>query len=114
MSDTPTGDEGPPQTPFRLAYPDASHVPATEAAADVVLTADAHRPAVKLDARVKDPLRLREALSALYAVVASDYRYRPKDKAAYAAYQRMKRETSHLAVWQAQQAYFSWLHRNDP
>ena len=113
-TDNPAGDEGTPQTPFQLTYPDASHVTATEAAADVVLTADANRPAVRLDARVKDPLKLREALSALYAVVASDYRYKPKDKAAYAAYLRMKRETSHLAVWQAQQAYFSWLHRNDP
>src|SRR5215212_2894451 len=103
-TDNPAGDEGTPQTPFQLSYPDASHVTATEAAADVVLTADANRPAVRLDARVKDPLKLREALSALYTVVASDYRYKPKDKAAYAAYLRMKRETSHLAVWQAQQA----------
>lgn len=110
-TDPPTADES---QPFRLAYPDASRVTATEAAADVVLSADANRPPVRLDARVKDPLKLREALSALYAVVASDYRYKPKDKAAYAAYLRMKRETSHLGVWQAQQAYFSWLGRNDP
>src|SRR5262249_35479268 len=30
------------------------------------------------------------------------------------AYLRMKRETSSQSVWQAQQAYFSWLMRNDP
>ena len=46
-TDNPAGDEGSPQTPFQLSYPDASHVTATEAAADVVLTADANRPAVR-------------------------------------------------------------------
>ncbi|HVK10230.1 MAG TPA: SWIM zinc finger family protein, partial [Gemmataceae bacterium] len=70
---TNESDETPAQ-PFTLAYPDASRVTANQAAADVILTADANRPPVKLDARVKDPLKLREALSALYAVVASDYR----------------------------------------
>ena len=44
----------------------------------------------------------------------NDYRYVPKDRTAYAAYLRLKRETSALSVWQAQQAYFTWLGRNDP
>ena len=37
---------------------------------------------VRFAAHVKDPLRFREALSALYAVVGSDYRYVPKDRTA--------------------------------
>ena len=45
---------------------------------------------------------------------ASDYRYVPKDRTAYLAYMRMRRESAGLDVWQAQQAYFSWLLRNDP
>ncbi|MFO0851810.1 MAG: hypothetical protein U0871_25080 [Gemmataceae bacterium] len=37
------------------------------------------------------PLRFREAVSALHAVVVSDLKFRPKDKSAYQAYlQRMK------------------------
>ena len=45
---------------------------------------------------------------------ASDYRYVPKDRTAYLAYIRMRRESANLGAWQAQQAYFSWLLRNDP
>ncbi len=101
-------------TAVALKYGDASQVVATDASAKVALAGDRQRPPVRLDAAVKDPLALREALSALHAIVASDYRYVPKDRAAYAAYLRMKKETSHLGVWQAQQAFFAWLHRNDP
>ena len=63
---------------------------------------------------MRQPLRLREALSALYAVVGSDYRYKPKDRTQYLAYLRLKKETATQSVWQAQQAYFGWLLRNDP
>src|SRR5262249_21659521 len=72
------------------------------------------RPPVHLEGAIKEPLRFREAMSALYAVVGSDYRYVPKDRTAYVAYLRMKREAAGLGVWQAQQPYFSWLLRNDP
>lgn len=113
-TDLPSDDGANPQTPFALAYGDASRVAATEDHADVILAGETHRSRVRLQGKVKDPLQLRESLAALYAVVASDYRYKPKDKAGYAAYLRMKKESSHLGVWQAQQAYFSWLHRNDP
>jgi hypothetical protein len=41
-------------------------------------------------------------LSALYAVVGSDYRYQPKDRTQYLAYLRMKKETATQSVWQAQ------------
>jgi hypothetical protein len=114
-SDQPAGDEvAAGNTPVALTYNDASSVTTTEAATQVALAGNTHRPPVRLAGRVKDPLKLREALSALYAVVSSDYRYVPKDRTAYAAYLRLKRETSALSVWQAQQAYFSWLSRNDP
>ncbi len=112
--DDSQGEAKPTHTAVELTYAGASQVTTTDSSSEVALVGNAHRDAVALDARVKDPLHLREALSALHAIVASDYRYKPKDRAAYAAYLRMKRETSHLGVWQAQQAYFSWLHRNDP
>ena len=72
------------------------------------------REPVFLDGVVKDPIRFREALAAIYAVVGSDFRYVPKDRTAYNAYRRMKNQTANLGAWQAQQAYFDWLARNDP
>jgi hypothetical protein len=101
-------------TPVQLAYAGPSRVVATEGAAQVTLFGNLRRDPVHLDGVIKDPLRFREAMSALYAVVGSDYRYVPKDRTAYMAYMRMRRESAALGVWQAQQAYFSWLIRNDP
>lgn len=41
------------------------------------------REPVAFDAPLRDPLRFREAISALHDVVISDLRYKPRDKAAY-------------------------------
>lgn len=116
-----TGDEpqeGTPAeagtTPAHLAYAGASRVATTGNQAQVELYANLDRPAVRLAGTIKQPLRFREAMSALYAIVGSDYRYIPKDRTAYLAYLRLKRESAALGVWQAQQAYFGWLLRNDP
>ena len=104
----------PPSTGAHLAYAGASRVRTAGDAARVELFGNLDRPPVTFDAKIKNPLRFREALSALYAVVGSDYRYVPKDRTAYIAYLRLKRDTAPLGVWQAQQAYFGWLLRNDP
>ena len=101
-------------TPAKLAYPGASRVATGGGAAIVELYANAERPAVEFAGRVKQPLKFREALSALYAVVGSDYRYQPKDRTQYLAYLRLRKETASQSIWQAQQAYFGWLLRNDP
>lgn len=111
------GGEGPPPPPStgaHLAYAGASRVSTVGNTAQVEFFGNLDRPPVKFEARIKNPLRFREALSALYAVVGSDYRYVPKDRTAYIAYLRLKRDTAPLGVWQAQQAYFGWLLRNDP
>ncbi len=114
-TDDEPGDAPPPAaTPAHLAYAGASRVATAGDAAAVELFGNLDRPAVRFDGRVKEPLRFREALSALYAVVGSDYRYVPKDRTAYLAYLRLKRETAGQDVWKAQQAYFGWLLRNDP
>ncbi len=81
---------------------------------ELELFGNLRRDPVQLVGRVKEPLRLREALAALYAIVGSDYRYVPKDRTAYMAYRRMKNESAGMNAWQAQQAYFDWLMRNDP
>jgi hypothetical protein len=107
-------DAAPQSTPVDLAYAGVSRAVTTEADAQVALFGDLNRPPVKLAAVVKDPVRFREAMSALYAIVGSDYRYVPKDRAAYAAFVRMRRQSAGLSVWQAQQAYFTWLVRNAP
>lgn len=105
---------GPEPIEVRLEYAGASTLIATEQAATLELFGNILRSPVRMEGVIKDPLRFREAMSALYAVVAGDYRFVPKDRTAYLAYMRMKRESANLGVWQAQQAYFSWLQRNDP
>jgi hypothetical protein len=110
----PAAEAQPPGTPVHLAYAGPSRVVTSETAAQLTLFGNLDRAPVRLEGRIRNPLRFREALSALYAVVGSDYRYVPKDRTAYVAYLRMRRESANLGVWQAQQAYFSWLARNDP
>jgi SWIM zinc finger len=101
-------------TEVHLAYAGLSTLVATEGTARLALAGNLRRDPVRFEATIKEPLRFREAMAALYAVVASDFRYVPKDRTAYLAYTRMRRESSGLSAWQAQRAYFSWLLRNDP
>ena len=110
----PTAGDKPTATPAHLAYAGASRVEVAGDTSTIELFGNLARPPVRFAATVTDPLRFREALSALSAVVGSDYRYVPKDRTAYLAYLRLKRETAGQAMWQAQQAYFAWLLRNDP
>ena len=46
------------------------------------------REAVAFDAPLRDPLRFREAISALHDVVVSDHRYRPRDKSEYESWKK--------------------------
>src|SRR5437764_10398903 len=96
-------------TTFDLAYAGPSAVVTTEGKSELALFGNLRRDPVKLDGTISSPLRFREAMSALYTVVGSDYRYVPKDRTAYLAYRRMRAESAHMGLWQAQQAYFSWL-----
>ena len=105
----------PEHTSVRLSYGGVSTVLTGEdGTSQVALYANTRRDPVKVEGKVVNPLRLREALSVLYGIIASDFRYVPKDRTAYMAYMRMRRESAGLGIWQAQQAYFSWLQRNDP
>jgi hypothetical protein len=104
----------PPSSGAQLSYAGASRVVTGGDAATVELFANLVRPGVRFDATIKSPLRFREALSALYGVIGSDYRYAPKDRTQYIAYLRLKRDAAPLGVWHAQQAYFAWMLRNDP
>jgi predicted DNA-binding WGR domain protein len=120
MSDEPDRDDAAPgpaepsHTEVTLAYEGVSTLVGGGDAARLALAGNVRRDPVRLEATIKDPLRFREAMSALFAVVAGDSRYVPRDRTAYLAYKRMRRESDNLDAWQAQRAYFSWLLRNDP
>lgn len=103
-----------PRTPVTLSYDGASQLVSGDADARLALFSNTRRADVKADAKVKDPLTLREALSALYEVVSSDFRYVPRDKTAYLAYMRLRKSMAGQSAAQAQHAYFEWLARNDP
>lgn len=46
------------------------------------------RPKVFFDQELKDPIRFREAMSALHAVVVGDFRYQKKDRSAWLAWKQ--------------------------
>ena len=104
----------PNTTEVEIAYAGQSQILTDTDTPRLALFGNLRRDPVLLDAVVKQPLRLREALATVYTIVGSDYRYIPKDRTAYNAYRRMRNQSANLGAWQAQQAYFSWLARNDP
>ncbi len=101
-------------TPVSIGYAAANSVTYTDKGAQIHLFGNLYRDPVDADARICSPLRFREAMSALHRVVSSDFRYVPKDRSAYLAYMRLKRESASMSAWKARHAYFSWLARNDP
>lgn len=102
----------PNRTAFTQRYAGQSGLAAD--GARLALLADLDRAPVQADATIQDPIALREALSALYQVVQSDFRYKPKDRTALMAYRRMRQQSAGMSAWAAQRAYFDWLSRNDP
>ncbi len=101
-------------TQVGIGYAAANSVTYTEEDVQIHLFGNLYRDPVDADARICSPLRFREAMSALHRVVSSDFRYIPKDRTAYLAYLRLKRESASMNAWNARHAYFSWLARNDP
>lgn len=110
QSITHTDDQQAQGIPMHLRYAQASDVHAGH----VQLFGQLNRTAVQFSATVAAPLLFRDTLSALFAVVSSDYRYVPKDRSVYAAYLQMRRGQQHQGLFTAQRAYFDWLLQNDP
>jgi hypothetical protein len=106
--------EATPATNFPFAYNDSSRLVTVGNTAQLALFANLNRDPVRLDGIIKEPLAFREAMGAVYAIVGSDYRYVPKDRTAYLAYLRMRREAAGLSLRQSQQTFFDWVLRNDP
>lgn len=102
------------RTTLALRYAGASQVVTDGGAATLALFGDVQRGDVRAGGRIRDPLLVREALSALHEVVKSDFRYVPKDRAAYLAYRRMRTQAAGLSLLDAQRAYVEWIAQNDP
>lgn len=109
-----TGAESVARTPVELRYAGESRVDAAGAGEAVSLVGNQQRDPVRARALVKRPVAFREALSAIYAVVASDLRYVPKDRTAWLALKQARQRTGAGTTWEARREYFSWLWRNDP
>lgn len=106
--------DGEARIPVDLRYEGASRVQTSADGAQVALFGNAQRDPVRAVGTLRDPLKTREALSVLYEVVKSDFRYVPRDRTAYLAYQRMRNQSSSAGAFEAQREYFEWLRTNDP
>jgi len=102
------------RTEITLRYAGASQVIAEGGKTTLAIVGEEQRGGVRGTGRVKAPLALREALSALHDVVQSDFRYVPKDRSAYLAYMRLRKQAAGMNAWEAQRAYVDWIQRNDP
>ncbi len=75
-----------------LAYSRRSRVAPDPLGLAISLAPNLRRDRVSYVGTLRQPLRFREAISALHDIVISDLRYRPRDKSAYEAYQAQQRE----------------------
>jgi hypothetical protein len=127
-----------------LRYLGKSEVKEASGGLSVRFSPNLARPKVFFDAELARPLRFREAVSALHAIVVGDYRFSKRgDKAAYRAYQaeQAKQESAtwdaaylqemkevqiappnleqefrrlHKLYWRARVKWANELHRDDP
>src|SRR5882724_8927534 len=77
---------------FTVAYKGRSGVSQTAGGMALSFAPNLRRDRVSFVGDLIDPLRFREAVSALHAVVVSDLKFKPKDKSAYQAYLQRVRE----------------------
>ncbi|MBJ6760660.1 SWIM zinc finger family protein [Myxococcaceae bacterium JPH2] len=94
-----------PRHPVALRYATASDVDATSDSSRVLLALEGSRGTVGLRGRVRDAALFRDALSAAFGVLASDLRYRGKDRTAYLAYLMKQGKRATAQIWEAQKAF---------
>jgi hypothetical protein len=126
-----------------VAYSRRSRVAPDPLGLAISLAPNLRRDCVSYAGTLRQPLRFREAISALHDIVISDLRYRPRDKSAYEAYQVLQRERENqirraiakevrdellarepepmpagleqkYAGWKARDRYSDYLIRHDP
>jgi hypothetical protein len=92
---------------FTVAYQGRSGLSATTGGMALSFAPNLRRDCVSFTGDLRDPLRFREAVSALHAVVVSDLKFRPKDRSAYQAYlkrvQQREQAIRQLAYKQAKE-----------
>lgn len=69
--------------PLVFRYLGRSRVERGANATAITFAPNLARPPVSFDAELADPLRFREAISALHGIVISDHRFQPRDRTAY-------------------------------
>ncbi|MFO0967642.1 MAG: hypothetical protein U0793_18940 [Gemmataceae bacterium] len=77
---------------FFVAYKGRSGVSQTNGGMGLSFAPNLRRDRVSFVGELRDPLRFREAVSALHAIVVSDLKFKPKDKSAYQAYLKRMQE----------------------
>jgi hypothetical protein len=100
---------------FTLAYYGRSGVRSGPDGLAISLAPNLRRDRVSFAGTLRTPLRFREAVSALHAVVVSDLKYKPKDRTAYREYlaERKKREDA-IRRMAYQKAHAELLAREQP
>jgi hypothetical protein len=76
----------------QLAYYRKSALLAERLAQTLSFAPNLARDPVAFDGALKQPVRFREAISALHDVVISDLRYKPRDKTAYEAWKKSEQQ----------------------
>jgi len=76
----------------KLAYLGHSGLSAIAGGQLLNLAPNLAREPVSFDAPLLQPLRFREAISALHDVVISDLRFKPRDKTAYEEWKKNERQ----------------------
>src|SRR5204863_3360732 len=77
---------------FTVAYKGRSGLASTANGTALSFAPNLRRDRVSFVGDLRDPLRFRDAVSALHAVVVSDLKFRPKDRSAYQAYLKRGQE----------------------
>jgi hypothetical protein len=88
-----------------LRYATASEVEAAADTSRVLLALEGSRGTVGVRGRVREPALFRDALAATFGILASDLRYRGKDRTAYLAYLMKQGKRATALIWEAQKAF---------
>ncbi len=88
-----------------LRYATTSDVAAAAEDSRVLLALEGSRGTVGVRGRVREPALFRDALAAILGILASDLRYRGKDRTAYLAYLMKQGKRATAQIWEAQKAF---------
>ncbi|HTU22645.1 MAG TPA: hypothetical protein VMG10_31690, partial [Gemmataceae bacterium] len=99
---------------LQVAYLGRSAVQQSPLGLAVSLAPNLRRDRVGFNGALRQPLRFREAVSALHDIVVSDLRYQPKDRSAYQAFLAEQKEREDALRRGARQAARAQLQSRQP